>query len=85
MANELFLATKQTKWEMRNAFANKMSTIKKLSKAQISTIIQSEGFFGVRQFRQKALTDLITRLARDNLPGLVSKSASNLINKLEIK
>ena len=34
---------------------------------------------------KKALTDFIIRIARDNLPGLVSKSASNLINKLKIK
>ena len=42
---ELFLATRQTT-KRRNAFANNMSTDIKLSKAQISKIIQSGGPFG---------------------------------------
>ena len=47
MPHELFLATRQTT-KIVNAFANNMSTDAKLSKAKISKIIQSGGFFGSR-------------------------------------
>ena len=43
--HELFLTTTQTT-KLRNAFAYNMSTDIKLSKAQISKIIQSGGSFG---------------------------------------
>ena len=42
---ELFLTTRQ-RTIIRNAFANNMSTDIKLSKPQISKIIQSGGSFG---------------------------------------
>ena len=42
---ELLLTTRQ-KTKLRNAFNNNMSTDLKLSKAQISKIIQSGGFLG---------------------------------------
>ena len=45
MPNELFLTTRQTT-KIKNAIANNMSTDKKLSKAQISKIIQSGESFG---------------------------------------
>ena len=45
LPNELLLTTRQ-KTKLRNAFNNNMSTVLKLSKAQISKIIQSEGFVG---------------------------------------
>ena len=45
LPHELFLTTRQTT-KIRNAFANNMSTDTKLSKAQISKIIQSGGSFG---------------------------------------
>ena len=45
LPHELFLTTRQTT-KIRNSFANKMSTDIKLSKAQISTTIQSGGSFG---------------------------------------
>ena len=45
MPHELLLTTRQTT-EIRNAFPNNMSTDIKLSKAQISKIIQSGGSFG---------------------------------------
>ena len=45
LPNELLLTTRQ-KAKLRNAFNNNMSTDLKLSKAQISKIIQSGGFFG---------------------------------------
>ena len=45
LPHELFLTTRQ-KTRLRNAFNNNMSTDLKLSKAQISKIIQSGGFLG---------------------------------------
>ena len=45
LPNELLLTTRQ-KTKVRNAFNNNMSTDLKLSKAQISKIIQSGGFSG---------------------------------------
>ena len=45
MPHDLFLTTRQTT-KIRNAFANNMSTYIKLSKAQISKVIQSDGSFG---------------------------------------
>ena len=45
LPHELLLTTRQ-KAKVRNAFNNNMSTDLKLSKAQISKIIQSEGFLG---------------------------------------
>ena len=49
-----------------------MSTNKKISKAQISDLIQSGGFLCSRlgKLRKKALTDLATPFAKINLPGL---------------
>ena len=60
-----------------------MSTYIKLSKAQISKIIQSGASFGfvLGNLGKKALTKIVIPLARDNLPGLVSKLTSNAINK----
>ena len=45
LPHELLLTTRQ-KTKLRNAFNNNMSTDLKLSKTQISTIIQSKGFLG---------------------------------------
>ena len=45
LPHELLLTTRQ-KTKIRNAFNNNMSTDLKLSKAQISKIIQSGGFLG---------------------------------------
>ena len=45
LPHELFLTTTQTT-EIKNAFANNISADIKLSEAQISKIIQSEGSFG---------------------------------------
>ena len=86
LPHELFLTTRQTT-KIRNAFANNMSTDIKLSKAQISKIIQSGGSFGswLGNLGKKALTNIAIPLARDNLPGLVSNLISNAINKFERK
>ena len=45
LPHELLLTTRQKK-KVRNVFSNNMSTDLKLSKAQISKIIQSGGFLG---------------------------------------
>ena len=45
LPHELLLTTRQ-KTKLRNAFNNNMSTDLKLSRAQISKIIQSRGFLG---------------------------------------
>ena len=45
LPDELLLTTRPTT-KLKNAIENNMSTDKKLSKAQISKIIQSGGFLG---------------------------------------
>ena len=84
MPHELFLTTRQTT-KIRNAFANKISTDIKLSKAQISKIIQSGGAVGywLGNLEKQAQTNIVIPLARDNLPELVSNLTSNAINKFE--
>ena len=64
-----------------------MSADIKLSKAEISKIIQSGRSFGswLGNLEKKALTNITIPLARDNLPGLVSNLALNAINKFERK
>ena len=64
-----------------------MSTDIKLSKAQISNVIQSGRYFGswLANLGKKALTNISIPLARDNLPGLVSNLNSNTIKKFERK
>ena len=86
MPHELFLTTRQTT-KLRNTFANNMSTDIKLSKAQISKIIQSGGSIGywLGNLEKKALTNIVIPLARDSLPELVSNLTSNAINKFERK
>ena len=72
MPHELFLTRQTTK--IRNAFANNMSTDTKLSKAQISKIIESGGSFGSRlgNLGKKPPKPIAMLLARGNLPGLVN-------------
>ena len=86
MPHKLLLTTRHTT-NIRNAFANNASTDIKLSKFEISKIIQSGGSFGSRlsNLGKKAPTNIAIRLARDDLPGLVSNFTSNAINKFERK
>ena len=53
----------------------------------MSNIIQSGGSFGswLGNLGEKALTNVAVLLARDSLPGLVTNSTSNTINKFERK
>ena len=83
---ELFLTTRQ-RTKIRNTFANNISTDIKLSKVQISKIIQSSGSFGswLSNLGKKALTNTLFPLGRDNLPRLLIKWTSNAINKFERK
>ena len=62
---EWFLRTRQAT-KIRNAFANNMSTGVKLSKAQISKIIQSGGSFGswLGNLGKEALTNIVIPLVR---------------------
>ena len=75
----LFLTTRQTTCD------NSMPADIKISKAQISKIIQSGGSFGswLGSLGNKAITNIAIPLARDNLAGLVSNLISNAINKFE--
>ena len=86
LPHELFLTTRQTT-KIRNAFSNNMLADIKLSKAQISKVIQSDGFFGswLGNLGKKPLTYIFIPLARDSLPGSVSNSISSAINKFDRK
>ena len=58
--------------KIRSAFVNNMSIDIKLTKAQISKIIQSCEFLHIMSSNldKKVITDLASSLARDNLPEL---------------
>ena len=86
MPHELFLTTRQTT-KIRNAFANNISTDKKLSKAEISKIIESGWSFGscLGNLGKKVLTNIAIPLTRDHWPSLVSNLTLNTINKFERK
>ena len=70
LPHELFVTTRQTT-KIRNAFADNMSTDIELSKAQISKVIQSGGFFRntLGNLGKKIITDLAVFLAGNVLPG----------------
>ena len=87
MPHELFLAITLITKIRRNAFVNNMSTDIKLSKAQISKIIQSGGSFvsWLGSLGKKTLRNIVIPLAKDKLPGLVRNLTSNAINKFEWK
>ena len=72
LPHELLLTTRQ-KTKLRNAFNNNMSTDLKLSKAQISKIVQSGGFLG----------SLLSKLA-GSLIKLAFPSAKNILAPLGI-
>ena len=72
LPHELLLTTRQ-KIKLRNAFNNNMSTDLKLSKAQISKIIQSGGFLG----------SLLSKLA-GSLMKVAIPLAKNVLALLEI-
>ena len=71
LSHELLLTRQKTK--LRNAFNNNMSTDSKLSKAEISKIIQSGGFLG------SLLSKLAGRLMKIAIP-----LAKNVLARLGI-
>ena len=81
LSHELFLTTGQTT-KIRNAFTNNMSIDIKLTKTQISQIIQSGGSLGswLASLGRKALKNVDIPLARDSLPGLLSNLTSSAIS-----
>ena len=64
-----------------------MSTDIRLSKAQISKIIQSPGFLGKTfgKLGKKVLLDLAIPLAKDVLPNLATIATSSVLDKFEKK
>ena len=86
LPHELFLGTRQ-ETKISNTFANNMSREIKLSKSQISKIIQSGGSFGssLANLGKKLLTSIAILLVRDNLPGFVNNFTSDATNKRERK
>ena len=81
LPHESFLTTIQTT-KIRNPLANNMLIHIKLSKVQISKIIQSVEFSAswLGNLGKKALANVAIPLARDDLPELVSNLASKAIN-----
>ena len=68
-----------------------MSTDIKLSKAQLSKIIELEGFLGktlgnmIGSLGKKALLDLAVPLTKNVLPKLATKTTSSVLDKFERK
>ena len=88
LSNELFLTTRE-KTKTRNAFANKMLTDVKLSKAELSKMIQLGGNLGKRlgnmvsSLCKKALINLVAPMAKHVLHKLVTKANSSILDKVE--
>ena len=80
MPHELLLTTRQ-KAKVRNAFNNNMSTDLKLSKAQISKIIQSGGFLGsLLSTLPGPLMEIAILLAKNVLAPLGITAAASAID-----
>ena len=79
-----FITTRQ-KTEIRNAFVKNMSRDIKLSKVQLSQIIQSCGFPGnkMSNLDKKSLIDLPVALAEDIFPKIATKATSSILGKFE--
>ena len=83
---ELLLTAIQ-KTKIRTTFANNMLTDRKPSKAQLSKIIQSGGFFGnkISKLGKEALMEFAVPLAKDTLPLLATWVNSFVIDNFEGK
>ena len=80
LPHELLLATRQ-KMRLRNAFNNNISTNLKLSKAQISKIIPSEGFLGsLLRKLEGPLMKVTIPLAKNVLASLGITAAASAID-----
>ena len=86
LTHELLLTTRQ-KTKLRNAFNNNMSTDLKLSKAQISKIIQSGGFLGSLLSKLAGLLlKIVIPLAKNVLVPLgVTAAASAIVAGIQKK
>ena len=80
LPHELLLTTRQ-KTKLRNAFNNNMSTDLKLSRAQISKIIQSGGFLGSLLSKLAGpLMKVVIPLAKNVLSPLGISAAASAID-----
>ena len=80
LPHELLLTTRQ-KAKLRNAFENNMSTDKKLSRTQISKIIQSGRFLGSLLSKLAGpLMKVAVPLAKNTLPPLGITAAASAID-----
>ena len=84
LPHELLLTTRQ-KTKVRNAFNNNMSTDLKLSKAQISKIIQSVGFLGSLLSKIAGPLMKIAVPLTKNVLALLGITAAALANDAGIK
>ena len=86
LPHELLLTTKQ-KTKLRNAFNNNMSTGLKLSKAQISKIIQSGGFLGSLLSKSAGLLMKVAILLPKNVlaPLGITAAASVIDGGIQMK
>ena len=80
LPHKLLLTTKQ-KTKLKNAFENNMSTVIKLSKAQISKITQSGVFLGSLLSKLAgSLTKVAVSLVKNVLPPLGITAAASAID-----
>ena len=79
LTHELLLTTRQ-KTKLRNTVNNNMSTDLKLSKAQISQIIQSGGFLGLLSKLAGPLMKVAVPLTKNDLAPLGITAAASAID-----
>ena len=81
LSHELFLTTRE-KTKTRNAFANKTLTDVKLSKAELSKMIQLGRNLGnmISSLCKKALINLFAPMAKHALHKLVTKANSSILD-----
>lgn len=88
MHNQLFLTTRQ-ETKSAKAFVHNVSTDIKLSKAELSKMIQLGGNLGKRlgnmisSLCKKALINLVAPMAKHVLHKLVTKANSSILDKVE--
>ena len=86
LPHELLLTTKE-KTKLRNAFNNKVSTDLKLSKAEISKIIQSGGFLGSLLIKLAGLLMKVSIPLAENVlvPLRITVAASAIVAGIQKK
>ena len=85
--SQKMVLTRRQRTKIRNVIDENMSTDIKLSKAEFSKLIQSDGFVHnmICYLGKKVIADFAIPLARDNLTGVVSNLASDTIKIFERK